>query len=1000
MATQFGPLDFAAPVWFVFLLLLVLFLPVWWLWKHSRVPASPFRRRVSLVLRMILLTALVFSLVGTRLVWLSKGICVVFVIDQSQSVPGSTREDIRNRISLEVEKMDKDDLFVVVEFGGDAVLGSLPSKKGQMPQPVKVLDTGRTDIARALRLAMATLPSDHQKRVVLFSDGNQNAGDALRESRIAANNDVDIDVLLVTARSGHEVMIDQVIAPAHVQKDAHFVLRTIISADQPQSATLHITRDGVPQPSLTVQLKTGTNVIDLPDSLNDGGFHQYAVTLSPKEGADTFSANNNGYAFTQVDAPGKVLYVRGRPQERDYLSEALRQPPARIAVDVVSLGGLPASVNALAAYDTVIIDNVPAGPAGMSEGQMVAIRDWVKNHGGGLVLIGGDQSYGPGLWKNTPIEEVSPVEMEVKRQKHLASLAMVVVLDKSGSMGAPAKGGSGMEKMQLANAGAVEAVKLLDPQDEAMVGAVDTEVKWMIEARVLPMSATNKSRLIQNTKANQTGGGGIYCKTALVHAYGLLTSSNVQAQTKHVILFADAQDSDQQEGCRELAAEMFRKHQITTSVIGMGVRANPHVGFQEDVAKAGHGRFDITDDVMNLPRIFAKETFIVSRNAYVEDEKGMTPTLYQSPLLEGFLTKGTGGVPKIYGYVGTTIKPRATLAMHGKEGDDPLLAHWSIGLGKAVAFTSDSTSRWGKDWVQWGGNAKFWAQVMRWVGKTTTNANMATNTTIDAGQGRIVVEAVDAQGKPRNNLQLQANVTSPDQNKELAPVVLEQIGPGRYTGNFPASNTGTYMVTVHDDKSGEKSTGGGILSYAPEYRDLNPNAKLLKELADASGGRYLSGVEGVFGQKPDPVKTFWPLWQVLMIVTAAGLFLDIAWRRLNLADWFSSLRPTPFPVVARGDTLGAYRNIKSDTREVAEQRDSLRERIETRASGRADRQESLGGGAVATLERSDTETSSSAPSSTKPVSSENYTNRLMGAKKRAAQQIQENQSNQPPTSPG
>ncbi len=178
LALRAGPLDFAEPAW---LWTLLIFLPLVYLWKTSRVPATSIRRWGMLLLRAVLVIAIIFSLAGTRLVWFNKGICVVFVLDQSQSVPGAARDVVRERIANEVQKMNKDDRFVVVEFGGDAVVGSLPSPKGPMPPPAKVADTGRTDIARALRLALAAFPPDRQKRIILFSDGNQNVGDALRE---------------------------------------------------------------------------------------------------------------------------------------------------------------------------------------------------------------------------------------------------------------------------------------------------------------------------------------------------------------------------------------------------------------------------------------------------------------------------------------------------------------------------------------------------------------------------------------------------------------------------------------------------------------------------------------------------------------------------------------------------------------------------------------------------------------------------------------------------
>ena len=781
LALRAGPLDFSDPAW---LWALLVFIPILYFWKTSRVPATPLRKWVTLALRSILVLAIVLSLAGTRVVWFNKGICVVFVLDQSQSVPGQAREVVRERLQTEVDKMTQDDRFVVVEFGGDAVLGSLPSAKGQMPPPVKVSEPGRTDIARALRLALASFPQDRQKRIVLFSDGNQNSGDALREARLAAAKDVDVDVFMLSAQQGHELMVEQVIVPPRVRKDANFNVRAIISSDTPQDAQLLVTRDGSPLQPMTTRLKPGTNVIDLPNQMSEGGYHEFQVTVVPNNPEnDTFAANNTGYAFTNVEAAGRVLLIRGKPDIQTQLYQALQS--TGIPVDVGTVNSLPTSVKDFARYDSVMLDDVDASR--LAPTQMTELARWVKEFGGGLVLIGGDSSFGPGGYKNTPLEEVSPVDMDVKREKHLASLAIVIVNDKSGSMGMTVSGNR--EKMDLANEGSCEVLKVLDATDFAMIGAVDTEVKWMWNGstiRPVPMTNANKAAMMSLTRACKAGGGGIYCETALLHAYELVNDSHIDAMAKHVIMFADLQDSEQQENCVRMADQNFRLHGVTTSVIGMGTERDPDAQFQKDVAKAGHGRWAWADDVTRLPRLFAKEAFLVARRAFVENPKGITPTLYTSPLLEGFLATG-GGVPKIYGYVGTTLKPRASLAMHGVEPDDPLLASWSIGLGKCVAYTSDSTRRWGRDWVAWNGYAKFWSQIVRWTSRSMQNSGLTTTTVMDGNEGRVMVDAVDDQGKPLNNLQLKADVILPDASSASKDVQLEQIAPGRYQGKFTAS---------------------------------------------------------------------------------------------------------------------------------------------------------------------------------------------------------------------
>jgi Ca-activated chloride channel homolog len=573
---------------------------------------------------------------------------------------------------------------------------------------------------------------------------------------------------------------------------------------------------------------------------------------------------------------------------------------------------------------------------------------------------------------------------------------VVVVLDKSGSMGMTVNGGH--EKMELADEGACEAIKLLDGRDLGLLGACDTQTRWVDNInKVIPITPGNKERMMKAIRSVRAGGGGIYCETALADSYQIINDPSVHTMSKHVIMFADAQDSEQQDNCVAMAKSNYEKFDVTTSVIGMGVEGDPDVPFQKEVAEAGHGRWFIAEDVNNLPRLFVKDAFMVSRQAFIEDVNGIPLTPYASPLLQGFIEQGKATLPSIYGYVGTTLKPRATLALHGKQADDPVLAHWVIGLGKCVAYMSDSTSRWGKDWVGWNGYSKFWTQIVRWTARSTQTNGLSTTTLIDGMDGRVVVDAVDGSGKPINNLQLQANVIGPDNNggggggKDIA---LEQIAPGRYQGHFTASQRGTYMVAVAEGTPEAHqlvATGGGVLSYPPEYRDLQPNLALLGNVAEASDGKVLKDLDGVFAEKPNPVRTFWPLWQVLLLVVTGALVGDIAWRRLNVADWFRP-RSVGKAVASKADaSVGALKSVKAGRREVETQRTSMRERVESRVAEQRSQGSAvpppLPGKGAFPVEAggAQNEKKVEAPAG------ENYASRLLSAKKRAKEQIREHE---------
>ncbi len=978
-------LEFENPLW---LGLIFLIAPVIYFWQTSKVPASMLRRAVSLVMRLALVLALILSMAGTRLVWKNHGICVLFLLDQSQSVSADAREAVRQKMADAVDKMGKDDQFAVIEFGGDAVLASLPSYKGELPAPVKVSDVGQTDIARAIRLALATFPTDRQKRIMLFSDGNQNAGNALREAHIAAANGVDIDTIMPQdTRTGHELMVEQIMVPPHVSKEAQFPVRAIVSSDIPQLVKVFLLRDGnLIATKEDVQLKAGVNVLDMPDSLSRGGVHQYSVSVVPNDPTgDTFAENNRGDAFTYVDAPGKVLLVHGKSDdnENDYLTSALLE--SKIDVETGGADKIPTDLRGFMAYDCIILDNVTANY--MSAATMNLMAQWVRDIGGGLVLIGGDDSFGPGGYKGTPIEEISPVEMDVKRKKHLASLALAVVVDKSGSMSELATGAPGVTKMMLANQGAVETLKLLDSSDLANIGEVDTEVKWMGPSdELVPMTPGNKHSTMTNTLSVEAGGGGIFCKTALYHAYKAVTANNVSSMSRHVIMFADVSDSEQQEDCVELATRYYNmRPSVTTTVIGMGTKEDQDYAFQQAVARAGHGRHYVTNNAMELPRFFAKDAFIASRNAFVEKKEGFTASLHTSPLLEGIIGSG---VPKLYGYVGTTLKPRATMAANGLEVDDPILAHWSIGLGKSVAFTSDASNHWSKDWVSWGSFAKFWAQTVRWASRSPQDNRLTTTTTIEGNTGRTVVQAANNDGKPLNDLQLSAKVARPDSGDSTS--VMQQTAPGRYEATFNVGTNGTYIVNVVDRVSGGPvDVSGAVLSYPPEFRDLRPNLALMRKLTEVSSGQSLEDLNSLFQPKANAVEAHIDLWEYLMMFAAATLLLDIAWRRLNFGDW---VRTRPERRLApTGDSLGAFKVVKSGTRQLESHRQALKVRAaETMTASAAAPPEPS---RIAGAELAGLKAESPAPSPAQPVAESatggGYSKRLMSAKRRAAEQIKE-----------
>ena len=110
---------------------------------------------------------------------------------------------------------------------------------------------------------------------------------------------------------------------------------------------------------------------------------------------------------------------------------------------------------------------------------------------------------------------------------------------------------------------------------------------------------------------------------------------------------------------------------------------------------------------------------------------------------------------------------------------NPLLAHWTYGLGRSVAFTSDAGRRWAKAWPDWESYAAFWSQVVRWSMRPVDRGNLTLTVRREEGRIKVVVDALDKENQFLNFLQIQGNVVSPDLKRSTDRAGPDRPGPVR-----------------------------------------------------------------------------------------------------------------------------------------------------------------------------------------------------------------------------
>jgi len=829
----------------------------WWAARGSLAGLSRGRRRVALGLRLVALGLLVAALAGLQAVYHTRAMGVVFALDVSRSVDAQAQARALDYIARAVREMRSEDRAALVVFGGEPSLEVSAAARPRVTTIHSRPPADETDIAAALRLAFAVLPPRCGKRVVLLSDGIETRGDALDQALSAQAMGIEVSCVSLSSRPQRELLVEEMTAPPQVRVGEPFDLRVVVSATSETEVTLRAYRDGAPVEARAVRLAPGRNVLALTQSIDRPGFHRFQVLLDSDH--DAYPENNRGLAFTTVRGKPRVLYVEGEAQMAAPLRQALAEHD--IAVDVVGLAGIPKTAAELAAYDAVLFSEVPA--MALHPEQMKLIQRAVSDLGIGFGMLGGEYGFGAGGYFKTPIEDVLPVNMSIRKYRVFPAAAVVLVMDTSGSTGMME---GGQPKIRLEAEAAIAAVESLQDSDQVAVvvsGQGSTVLAPLRRAR-------QRADIISDIARMQSGGGGIYCRPSLEQAYSILRSA--EARTKHVVMLADGDDCDEQEGCIAMAAAMNRE-KITTTAIAFG--QGKDVGFLQGLAAAGGGSFYLATAGHQLPRIFTRDILLSSRSLIVEEP--FVPEVRRHETVAGI---NWGQAPPLLGYVATAPKPLASVPLSTPQGD-PLFAAWRYGLGRSIAFTSDARARWGAHWLGWDGYGKFWPQAVRWMMRLSRDSGLRPTVKIDRGEGTVAVDALTSTGEFRDFLQLQAKVVAPDPDSSGQTLDLKQTAPGRYEAKFTAGAVGQYVVSV-TEAGAAVATAGAAVPFPAEYRRLEPDRHLLSELARRTGGKVDLKPKRVF--EPAAAARYpQDLWHWLLAAALVLWPLDIAVRRLVIS---------------------------------------------------------------------------------------------------------------------
>jgi len=857
---------FDRPLWLAALIVLV---PVIWLGLRNLAALGRTRRILALVLRALVLLILILLLARPMLTKKSRISTVIAVVDRSLSIPPNLQQASLDYLATAVQGQSPDNLLAVVDVAEAAAISKLPSSDTKIPQRNTSLTGEQTKLAAGVQMAMAIAPPDAAVRILLVSEGNQTSGDLIEAAKIAASNQIPIDVLPLRYRYDNEVVFKRLVAPTRARSSQTVSLRFVLqSTTQTRGKLLLSLNDkavdlvpGSPQVAVDVDLKPGTNVKTVSIPVGSRGMHEFEAQFIPDDPTqDVVRQNNRAGAMTYVAGPGHVLVVDSDGVAGTALSRMLQA--SDIDVQYLPVAEFPENLARLMDTDAIILANTGCGYFTYQQQEMLS--RYVTDLGGGLIMVGGPEAFGAGGWIGSPTAEVLPVDLDPPQKKQLPKGALVLIMH---ACEMP-QGNFWGKRVALA------AVNTLSRRDLGGVLAYNWQGAgdW-----VHPLSPVGEKRPIRTAITNMTMGDMPSLHAHLQDAYDAL--STCDAAQKHVIVISDGDPTPPS----QQLLNQCKQAGITCTGVAVFPHSPNQVQSLQMVAKATGGRFYNVTDPQRLPQIFIKEAQVVRRAMIVEEAFVPKITYSLSEIVAGL----SASLPNLDGYVLTGPKGGLNQVVLSSEQGDPVLATCQAGLGKCVAFTSSVDSRWASSWLAWGGFERFWEQTIRWAAKPGQASECEVFADVQGRQVTINVEAVDAEGGFTSYASIDGQVISPDVSTES--LEMTQIGPGQYRTSFQAKGAGSYIVTLYSRKPGadaktEVTHTTVTIPFAPEFRDLSDNAGLLEEVSNITGGRILPtdpnqvDLHDQAGLKfPE---TQLPLIRPLMFIWLALFLLDVAVRRV------------------------------------------------------------------------------------------------------------------------
>lgn len=826
-------------------------------------------QRQAIAWRLVVAALLIVGLAEPMLASSTGAGGVVFAIDRSSSVDMAAQNAAERWLNDALAAAPGDRRAAIVSFGAQPLLTTPPGVARSMTEASDGnarIDPAFTDISAGLALARA-LPLGGGQRVVLISDGAENLGSAITEAAQAATDGTPIDVVPVPGVRESDLRVEGLSGPASAWGGEPISLLAGIETGQAGPATVEIVVDGEVKSTETVTLKAGLNSREF--TLDDlaPGFHAISVRVLGDAAANRSQDDDAMPLGVVVRDRPHLLLISAEGNDAGIMRDILVRGGAEVTV--ATPGDVPVRISELGAWDGFVLDNVPA-PA-FTYDQISGLREATRTLGRGMIVIGGTSSYGPGAYAGTPLEDALPVTVKVTDGRERQRVALLLIIDKSGSMGYDPANGRG--KIEMAKEAARLAAGALAPGDQIGVIAFNDRQEWLVPFATIEGAGSLEeiNRRIETLEPD----GGTEILPAL--SVGLDAIRNADADARHIVLLSDGKArTGTRESYQRLLDDVLADR-TTLSTIALGADADTDLlNFLAD--EAG-GRYHFATRDEDIPVLTLQEARSAGSQSVIRGSFRPIQTA-PSPILAGI---DPATLPDLAGYDFAEAKPDAQVVLTS-DREDPVLAKWQYGLGRVVAWTADDGSDLAAPWSNWADNDAFWAAMVRWA---LPDPERRPLTVSSARSGEDVVLTVSATGAAQDqpqSLPTFATVRSAT-GETIASQALVPSGPGEYTLRLHAPDAGAYAVDVRQERPDGVVSELASVTVPPSPERLpDPGAGArLRSIAERTGGRLLSlDAPGAVWDAPPPaggeLREHRAVWRFPVGLALLMFILEIATR--------------------------------------------------------------------------------------------------------------------------